>query len=158
LWISAIDFGIEQTYYQAVKRCARCGQTKPHSEFHRSNRGDGFQVWCKACRKIYDRQYCQRYKGRWQRQKNEFKRQKRQWLRDMKTDKPCADCGRIFAPEAMEWDHRPGTVKLFEISLMAGRSRKLILEEIAKCDLVCANDHAIRTRARLLESLASIGV
>lgn len=125
---------------------------------HRFNRGDGFQVWCKTCRKIYDRKYCQRNRGRWQRQKNEFKRQQRQWLRDLKTGKPCTDCGRVFAPGAMEWDHRPGTVKLFEISMMAGRSRKLILEEIAKCDLVCANDHAIRTRTRLLASLESIGV
>jgi hypothetical protein len=131
---------------------------RPYSEFHIYTRGDGFQVWCKACRKIYDREYCQRDRGRWQSRKNEFKRQRRQWLRELKTDKPCTDCGRIFAPEAMEWDHRPGTVKLFEISMMAGRSRKLILEEIAKCDLVCANDHAIRTRTRLLESLASIGV
>ena len=79
-------------------------------------------------------------------------------MRELKTDKPCADCGRVFPPEAMEWDHRPGTVKLFEVSMMAGRTPKLILEEIAKCDLVCANDHAIRTRARLLASLESIGV
>lgn len=141
-----------------MKRCSRCREMRPYSEFHIYTRGDGFQVWCKACRKIYDREYCQRDRGRWQSRKNEFKRQRRQWLRELKTDKPCTDCGRIFAPEAMEWDHRPGTVKLFEISMMAGRSRKLILEEIAKCDLVCANDHAIRTRTRLLESLASIGV
>ena len=131
---------------------------KPYSEFHRFNRGDGFQVWCKVCRKIYDRQYCERNRGRWRSQKNEFKRQKRQWMRDLKTDVPCADCGRVFPPEAMEWDHRPGTVKLFEVSMMSDRSRKLILEEIAKCDLVCAVDHAIRTRTRLIASLQSIGV
>jgi hypothetical protein len=101
-----------------VKLCSRCGELKPYSEFHRYNRGDGFQVWCKACRKIYDRQYCQRNQGRWQSRKNEFKRQRRQWLRELKTDKPCADCGRVFPPEAMEWDHRPGTVKLFEVSMM----------------------------------------
>ena len=141
-----------------VKLCCRCGELKPYSEFHRYNRGDGFQIWCKACRKIYDRQYCQRNQGRWQSRKNEFKRQRRQWMRELKTDKPCADCGRVFPPEAMEWDHRPGTVKLFEVSMMAGRSPKLILEEIAKCDLVCANDHAIRTRARLLASVQLIGV
>ena len=23
-------------------------------------RGDGFQAWCRACRKSYDREYCQR--------------------------------------------------------------------------------------------------
>ena len=137
---------------------SECTVSKPYSEFHRFNRGDGFQVWCKVCRKIYDRQYCERNRGRWQSRKNEFKRQKRQWMRDPKTDVPCADCGRVFPPEAMEWDHRPGTVKLFEVSMMSDRSRKLILEEIAKCDLVCAVDHAIRTRTRLITSLQSIGV
>ena len=141
-----------------MKLCSRCGQLKPYSEFHRYYRLDGFQVWCKSCRKVYDRQYCQRNQGRWQSRKNEFKRQRRHWMRELKTDKPCADCGRIFPPEAMEWDHRPGTVKLYEVSMMAGRSTKLILEEIAKCDLVCANDHAIRTRARFLASLEPIGV
>jgi hypothetical protein len=147
MWTSAHDFGIEQTYL----------------EFHRLNRrdgfrGDGFQAWCRARRKSYDREYCRRNRGRWSNEKIARRRRDRQWLRELKTGNPCVDCGRIFPPEAMEWDQRPGTVKLFEVSMMVGHSRKLILEEIAKCDLVCANDHAIRTRARLLASLESIGV
>ena len=50
----------------------------------------------------------------------------------------------------MQWDHVPGTVKLGEISAKIRRwSTKLIFEELAKCELVCANCHAIRTYARL---------
>jgi hypothetical protein len=46
----------------------------------------------------------------------------------------------------MQWDHRPGFEKLGDISAdFWGRSREDVLAEIAKCDLVCANCHTIRT-------------
>jgi hypothetical protein len=46
----------------------------------------------------------------------------------------------------MQWDHLPGNLKLGNISTdLRGRSRQEILDEIAKCELVCANCHAIRT-------------
>lgn len=33
-----------------LKRCPKCGQTKPVSEFYRNLRtADGLQVWCKEC-------------------------------------------------------------------------------------------------------------
>ncbi len=52
LWITAIDFGIEQTYYHCLmKRCPRCGGTKPYWEFHRNRvRRDGLQSICIKCR------------------------------------------------------------------------------------------------------------
>jgi hypothetical protein len=57
----------------------------------------------------------------------------------------------VFAPEAMEWDHLPGQTKLGDISnKMRGRKANVLLAEIAKCELVCANCHAVRTRNRLL--------
>jgi hypothetical protein len=68
----------------------------------------------------------------------------------MKTGKTCTDCGGTFPPEVMQWDHLPGTIKLGEISdKMRQCSPKLIFEELAKCELVCANCHAIRTYRRL---------
>jgi hypothetical protein len=49
----------------------------------------------------------------------------------------------------MQWDHRPGFEKIGDISGdFWGRSREEVLAEIAKCDLVCTNCHAIRTFAR----------
>ena len=142
-----------------MKRCLRCGETKPYSEFHKRNRGDGYQVWCKLCRRAYDRDYNLRNQGRWRELKQIHKSDRRRWLRELKTDKPCTDCGKVFPPEAMEWDHLPGTEKLGELgTTLSQRSRKLILQEIAKCELVCANCHAIRTRARIIAGLALRGV
>lgn len=141
-----------------MKRCARCGEIKPYSEFHRFNRGDGRQVWCKSCRKAYDHEYYLKTKTRWVNNKLAWKIERNRWLRELKTGKPCMDCGGSFPPEALQWDHRPGTVKLGDISdKLRNRSVAIILAEIAKCDLVCASCHAIRTYNRWHDAVA-IGV
>ncbi len=67
----------------------------------------------------------------------------------LKAGRPCADCGRIYPHQVMQWDHRPGLEKLGDINEdFWGRSRDEVLAEIAKCDLVCANCHTIRTFSR----------
>ncbi len=49
----------------------------------------------------------------------------------------------------MQWDHLPGTKKLGNVSEMASnRSIEEAEEEISKCELVCANCHAVRTFSR----------
>lgn len=62
--------------------------------------------------------------------------------------KPCMDCGVIYTHYAMDFDHRDKSKKLASISKMINYhsySKKKILEEIKKCDLVCANCHRKRT-------------
>ncbi len=65
---------------------------------------------------------------------------------------PCMDCGQTFPPECMDFDHVRGT-KTFTVSHIAKalKNIELLEAEIAKCDLVCANCHRIRTRARRME-------
>lgn len=60
-------------------------------------------------------------------------------------DKPCVDCGGSFPSICMDFDHVRGE-KRYEISRMTRItvSKELILEEIAKCELVCANCHRLR--------------
>jgi hypothetical protein len=50
----------------------------------------------------------------------------------------------------MEWDHLPGTEKLFALADVrrSSHGRKRILAEVAKCELVCANCHRERTFGR----------
>lgn len=69
---------------------------------------------------------------------------------------PCMDCNGIFPPEAMEFDHRPGVVKCYNPSSMRGMSSARIEKELAKCDLVCANCHNIRTRKRRIEKQVAL--
>jgi hypothetical protein len=65
-------------------------------------------------------------------------------------EQPCSDCGRTFPYFAMDFDHRPGETKLFNIGNMVSslRSTQAILTEVAKCDLVCCRCHRFRTARR----------
>jgi hypothetical protein len=124
---------------------------KPLGEFSKNpQRKDGVHSICKACRRAYDHERYERLHGRTiEYRPLRSERGRRAWLRSQKEGKPCADCGRVFLPEVMQWDHKPGAEKLFEISTAYGRwSRADVLAEIAKCDLVCTNCHVIRTFIR----------
>ena len=76
--------------------------------------------------------------------------EKQEYLRLLKLV-GCVDCGYNKHPAALQWDHLPGYVKICAVSSMAVQSRYTIEDlkaEIAKCKLVCANCHAIRTHNR----------
>ncbi len=60
----------------------------------------------------------------------------------------CVDCGFDGHPAALDFDHMPGTEKLFNIGQEKFRSQAQMTAEIAKCELVCANCHRIRTVTR----------
>lgn len=63
----------------------------------------------------------------------------------IKLEAGCADCGYRCDAVALDFDHLPGTTKLFTIANSPTRAWHEILLEIAKCDVVCANCHRIRT-------------
>lgn len=73
------------------------------------------------------------------------------WLRELRTV-PCMDCGGIFPPYVMDFDHRDPKTKLFNLG--AGKSllknRALLEAEVAKCDIVCVNCHRIRTHTAFM--------
>jgi hypothetical protein len=50
----------------------------------------------------------------------------------------------------MDFDHRDGSLKFDSISSIVNRraSKKLLLSELKKCDLVCVNCHRIRSHRR----------
>ena len=79
----------------------------------------------------------------------------RDWMDSLKEGQPCADCGAIFAPFIMHWDHLPGHLKVDEIGSMISSARRArILEEVAKCELVCANCHVMRTVRRARRTIS----
>jgi hypothetical protein len=66
----------------------------------------------------------------------------------IKLERGCADCGYNTHAAALHFDHLPGFDKLFGIGNSGNRTWESILQEIDKCDVVCANCHAIRTYTR----------
>ncbi len=75
----------------------------------------------------------------------------REYIQAYKEANPCTDCGKFFHYCVMEFDHIDSENKLSDISKLMSSPYKLkkILDEIAKCELVCANCHRIRTCKRL---------
>lgn len=133
-----------------MKTCSTCGVEKPLDDFHKSaHHASGRQPACKACR-------CAHQKARYEANKPAHRATiaaRQQSLSDfIDTFKlaPCLDCGESYPPYVMDFDHRPGEVKLFAISKMRnqGQSKEKIVAEIAKCDLVCSNCHRERTFQR----------
>jgi len=76
--------------------------------------------------------------------------QRRDFLNTYKTAAGCTDCGYDAHPAALEFDHLPGFQKDFGIGNANNLnvSMERLLAEIAKCEVVCANCHAIRTANR----------
>lgn len=64
-------------------------------------------------------------------------------------DVPCADCNGLYPYYVMQFDHVQGD-KLFNLgdARRLGYSLERVWSEAAKCEVVCANCHAVRTYLR----------
>lgn len=135
--MNTLDFMKQVIYDHSVKRmCRLCGQEKFLYELSKGpNSLFGRKLLCKECDRA-------KVSGRTLTHKEKINKIK---------DVPCKDCGGKFPPECMTFDHLPEFVKSF--GLGGGQSRKwsTIEAEMAKCEVVCANCHAIRTRTRLVK-------
>jgi hypothetical protein len=56
---------------------------------------------------------------------------------------PCMDCGIQYPFYVMDFDHRDPSEKTINVG--TARSKSKTIEEIEKCDVVCANCHRERT-------------
>ena len=80
------------------------------------------------------------------------RRLKRKAVDDIKLGRGCESesCQWIgpFAPEMLQFNHIDPSTKLFSVSQMVSNDRNMdiILEEIDKCEVLCANCHATETR------------
>lgn len=78
----------------------------------------------------------------------EYLRERREFTAELKVVRGCRDCGYRENSCALDFDHLPGTVKLFDVGMGSWRSREVVLAEIAKCEVVCACCHRVRTKDR----------
>lgn len=77
-----------------------------------------------------------------------YMQERRQWVDDYLASHPCVDCGEADR-DVLDFDHVLGD-KSFGISeaISRGSSLKVLIEEIAKCEVRCANCHRKVTRKR----------
>lgn len=98
--------------------------------------------------KEYQQSWYERNKSQHKQRSREQKEKKEAMLRELKRQ-PCMDCGKSYTTCVMEFDHRDPSTKVEGVStLLRSASMKRVLEEIEKCDLVCANCHKMRGHVR----------
>jgi hypothetical protein len=153
------------------KVCWKCKQLRKPEEYSFRNKSLGIRHnTCKPCVSLYAAAHHQatKTKTREARRKNHkaWRTRKRLDAREMVDDLksgPCMDCNQSFHPWQMQFDHRNPSIKKFNIATAVHwtyrsmYSKEAILEEIAKCDLVCANCHADRTYQRAHKEETNVG-
>jgi hypothetical protein len=134
-----------------MRRCGRCSEVKSVDQFawRRKDKGQRDNM-CAPCRSAYGREHYlanrQRYIDAEARRKRARAESRTRYLFEFFRDHPCADCGEKD-PLVLEFDHLGD--KRFEVTnQFASRNWREILNEIAKCEVVCANCHRRRTARR----------
>jgi hypothetical protein len=107
---------------------------------------------CRPCHAAYHREHYlankQRYVDQARKRKQVLRRERTAFLLDFFSTHPCIDCGESD-PVVLEFDHLDADGKQFDIgNALSYRAWRSILQEIAKCEVVCANCHRRRTAGR----------
>jgi hypothetical protein len=117
------------------------------------NSSKGFRALCKNCFSIYMKKYYKSNPEKYEKHKKDFVA-KNDELYQLKTRAiiasrlrdGCFDCGEKD-PVVLEFDHRDPKEKEYSIfSIMKTKvPEEVFINEINKCDVVCANCHKKRT-------------
>lgn len=133
------------------KLCGQCGRNRLLKFFAIRNRRTGLrQSWCRDCRRVYDKE---RYetadeRARLVRKQAHIRARNRKFAFEYLAVRSCADCGEAD-PVVLEFDHI--SEKSFDVSrgVQSAYGIDRLLQEISKCEVVCANCHKRRTYARI---------
>ena len=137
-----------------MKTCSTCHESKIEGEYakNKSNK-DGLGYSCKVCHRKYLKSHYERnkvfYKDKAKKRQRDF-RERTDALKSV----PCTDCGGEWPPCAMDFDHLGGKVDTISNMVQNSPSWKKIESEIAKCEVVCAACHRVRTVRRLEDKLS----
>lgn len=133
-----------------MKICTKCNfdYPAPLEDFFNKKHDtkDGFQHRCKKCIAEFHKEHYQQrtkyYKNKARKHNAKYRKRNLQFMVDYLKEHPCIDCGETD-PVILEFDHRAD--KDCNISAMTTLSLKRVREEIAKCDVRCANCHRRKT-------------
>ena len=135
----------------STTKCYRCGEFKPVDDFAWRRREKGQRdSFCRPCRSAYGKEHYaknrQRYINQAQEVKRRLARERTLYLIEFFKTHPCIGCGESD-PVVLEFDHLDD--KSFNVGqALHNRNWQSILDEIAKCEVVCANCHRRRTARR----------
>jgi hypothetical protein len=108
---------------------------------------DGRQPACRACNAAYHRANWDRHMAQIRTRKKKLLAENRARIVRFLAERCCADCGETDLV-VLEFDHLRDNSHNISYLVRAGYEWAYILEEIAKCDVVCTNCHRRRTAVR----------
>lgn len=138
-----------------MKTCSVCKHEKSLNDFYVKNKTLlRFHAQCKDCYKqkrkesmhMHYAKYGAAYRERARARRARIKQLRQEQLYTYLSDKRCELCG-VEDMRVLDFDHIVGETKKFGIAraVNEGYAWELILEEIKKCRILCANCHRIRT-------------
>jgi hypothetical protein len=141
---------VQSSNNAVVRVCTKCGPpAQPIENFPIRNRVRGTRhAMCKSCQSQYGKRHYQTYRSSYIRKariRNAAQSKiNGDFLIEYLSDHPCLDCGEADIV-VLEFDHQRD--KLFNVSVLCreGYSLEKLKQEIAKCEVVCANCHRRRT-------------
>ena len=130
-------------------RCNSCNEDREEASFAWKKIDVKRQAKCRSCQKEYRREHYlnnkEKYKEKAKRHSVGYIDKNKKWIYTYLSRNPCTDCG-FSDMRALEFDHLRD--KEYNVCQMYSHSLKAIKKEIAKCEVVCANCHRIRTGMR----------
>ena len=126
------------------KICSKCKQELPISEFRWKNKSQGIHhSQCKACQKAQEKIHYQESKERRDavRLTTDLQKTNNLGIVDKAKANGCKKCGekRLYV---LDFHHRDPSVKEGTINhMLKSSSYNKLIEEIDKCDVLCANCH-----------------
>lgn len=133
-----------------MRRCPKCQKIFEEDFFNWKIRNIKRAVYCKKCSRNYIREHYQKnldyYIQKARKRNLKIKRTGESYIAKYLKSHPCVDCGESDIL-VLEFDHRKNIEKETEISSSLKKFNSLVKlkQEIAKCDVRCANCHRKKT-------------
>ena len=146
-----------------MKTCKKCKQSKPVAQFYKHARlQGGLAHECKVCVKgrmasnyaddpapfkARAAKYRNAHPEKVKEYQSKYLANRKAIINAIKLESGCVDCGYNADPVALQFDHVRGKKK-FDIAQRSTKPMDEVYAEIEKCEVRCANCHAIITHAR----------
>lgn len=117
------------------KECVKCKSEKHINNFTLLKIGKRHS-YCKRCMRIVNREASEK--------RQPGKTESGKAIEELKSKTPCSDCKKQFGYWVMDLDHVSGD-KIDNLNKLQSKSLEKVLEEISKCEIICACCHRLRT-------------
>jgi hypothetical protein len=128
-----------------TRRCSRCRRTLPVEAFNRL--GSGRQSYCRDCFRAYFRERGELHRQQVRATAPDRRARSRRVVQELLAEAACTDCG-LRDPVVLEFDHVDAKEATVAALVRGAAGRRRLVQEIARCEVVCANCHRRRTATR----------